>query len=301
METLEQFLSLPSKASLPLADTFQDLSLPEVDSPDMPFPNMKKRLQGFYTDSKRRHRDSQESVISSQKQQSSTPDSANTPRSSGAKDRSTVASNASQELLTEEPTRKRARIQPWLVHQAQRFDRMKHGFRKHRDSMFDQEDVEKELKLASKNANAVVQGPDGEPLDQRVIDHFFMLHQACGSGWRDSARWERHQAKCLQMQCDVCTSPWYVMRSSLSPPKTPSSQPTQSISPQSQKPLKKPTSFEDRILSIPAWRSGSQGRKDKGKSPATIETMQESSRKMIVRPQAQALTHLPERAKERNL
>src|SRR5690242_11382933 len=186
MGNLQEPLITSSISSLLLHESSEDHSTPALSSPDM---TLKQQFQAILPDIRRRRTLSQQSAVSSEHMQNT---ECTTDTSPTSKDQFTVSAEAPESPL-EEPASKRYRIQQWLIHQSQRLDLLKHGLRGHRDSMFEQADIEKELRLASQNANAIISGPNGEPIDQRVVDHFFMLFPACGSDWRDSARWERHQ------------------------------------------------------------------------------------------------------------
>ena len=133
------------------------------------------------------------------------------------------------------------------------------------DSMFDEEDIEQELKRASAEANAIITGPDGEPIDQRVIDHFFMLHQSSGSAWRDSIQWERHSAICLRKQCEICQSDHYIPKrcgwQASSPP------PATSDAPKDPKQSAKAKLSKEINFRIPRWNLEPRKRKaNRGKS-----------------------------------
>ncbi|KAJ4992072.1 hypothetical protein SVAN01_02393 [Stagonosporopsis vannaccii] len=264
MDNLEQSLNISSIASLFFHESSEAHSAPALSSPDM-LPS--QQFRAILPDIRRRRKLSQQSAVNSKCEQKieHTTEPAPTP-----KGQSTI-SVQSLETLVEEPARKRYRVQQWLAHHARRLDQLKHGFRGHRDSMFEQADIEKELRLASQNANAIIPGPDGEPIDQRVIDHFFLLYPACGSDWRDSARWEHHQARCLQQQCNVCRSPQYSMKRSSSPSKGHSSPPARSESPRSRKSPTRLGHSRDSSLPCASWLPKSRKHKEKGNLPANKE------------------------------
>lgn len=262
MGNLQESLITSSISSLLLHESSEDHSTPALSTPDM---TLKQQFQAILPDIRRRRKLFQQSFVNSEHLQNTDCTSDTSPAS---KDQPTVSTEA-PESPSEEPARKRYRIQQWLIHQSQRLENLKHGLRGHRDSMFEQADIEKELRLASQNANAIISGPNGEPIDQRVVDHFFMLFPACGSDWRDSARWERHQARCLQEQCNVCRSPQHSSKRSSAPlqqglpsPSACSNSPKVTTAPMRQ------GSFEDDSLPFALLRPKACKRKEKGKSTA---------------------------------
>lgn len=252
MDNLGQSLALSSISSLLLHEASEDHSTPALSNPDM---SIKQQFQAMFPDIRRRRKPSRESSASSGHQQGTEP---TTSGSTSSKNRTTMSAE-SLESSSEELLQKRRRVQNWLIHQSQRLEQLKHGLRGHRDSMFGQADIEKELKRASQNANAVVSGPDGEPIDQRVLDHFFILFPACGSDWRDSARWEFHLARCLQGQCHVCRSSQYSTKRSFPPPGSCSST------------TKRSFWSGDDSLPFALLRPKAGKRKEKGKLPADPE------------------------------
>ncbi|OSS51192.1 hypothetical protein B5807_04157 [Epicoccum nigrum] len=235
----------------------------------MSLPRMKKRFQDLRAESKRQGKLSAESLASNQQQNDDVQLSRTAPAS-------TAIGNQHDRTLGHgdtshgEPTRKRDCIQQWLAHQKQRqkrcLERVKHNYRgHHRDSMFDEEDIEQELSRASAEANSIIKGPDGEPIDQRVIDHFFMLHQSSGSAWRDSVQWERHSAICLRRQCDVCQSDRFLTKRCTWQPSSPSS--ARPDPPKDPKPSEKPKLSKEINFRIPRWHLEPRKRKiNRGKS-----------------------------------
>lgn len=221
MSTSDHSLVIPPFLSLSTDDlpTHQLCSSPNTSA--MSLSRTTKTFQDLRAESKRQGKLSAESLSSDQQENDSTRLSRTAPASTdvGNQNNETLGLG---ETLHGEPTRKRDRIQQWLAHQKQRQKRnlkqIKHNYRKHhRDSMFDEEEIkqeliEQELTRASAEANSIITGPDGEPIDQRVLDHFFMLHESSGSGWRDSVQWERHAAICLRGQCDICQSDRYIAK-----------------------------------------------------------------------------------------
>ncbi|KAF3001300.1 hypothetical protein E8E13_004945 [Curvularia kusanoi] len=168
--------------------------------------------------------------------------------------------------------------------------------------MFDKKDIEKELKRASQGANSIVTGPDGEPIDQRVIDHFFQLNESGASGWRDSALWERHAAKCLRMQCKVCQSTRYKTSSTSVSWQMSSSPPASTDPPKASRSREKSTLSKEDNTPISRWRLISRKRKfkrskshDKGKSIATDELMHISGSLSTSQTQLAEHQHEPKR------
>lgn len=248
MSTSDRSLVIPHFLSISTDDlpTHQLCSSP--DRSVMSLPRMKKRFQDLYAESKRQGNLSAESLAGNQND----------------------GTLGLGETSHGEPTRKRDRIQQWLAHQKQRqkqhLKKVKHNYRRHhRDSMFDEEDIEQELSRASAEANSVITGPDGEPIDQRVLDHFFMLHESSGSGWRDSLQWERHAAICLRRQCEICQSDRYITKrcgwQASSPPSAISD------APKDPKPSQKLKMSKEINFRIPRWNLEPRKRKvNRGKS-----------------------------------
>lgn len=269
--------SLPSSNHLTVDYSHSNLSSSTMSLPSL--PQMKRRFYALSTEGKRPRNHSQESNVSCPSQCDGTTKSTTTPVLHSVVNQGKVAV-ASREPSTEEPPRKRYRVQQWLVNQRQRLERFKQDARRHRDSMFEQEDiekVEKELERASQDANSIVPGPDGQPIDQRVIEHFFMLYQSSGSDWRDSVRWERHSAQCLRMQCEICETSQYRPVTPPSPVMAPPPSPPRSDATESWETLPRP---RQSIFTAPRWRlklrrarEERHQPKNKGKSPATSQDL----------------------------
>ena len=298
MSIPEQSLSLPSVSSLSLNDLPIDQPRPVLASQLMSLPHVKRRLQALRHESKKRRKLSRETTASSQHQENIAPFSATARASSDIKGQATVTV-VPQDPSPEEPTRKRDTVQRWLIQQAQRLERLKQEIYRHRDSMFDEKNVQKELKLASQNANAIVLGPDSGEVTERVIEHFFTLYAAGGSDWRDSKEWDRHQAKCSRFECDLCKSSGDPTKRPPSPLKALPSPSLQSSSPKSPKSPKKLGSPEDGYFSIPLWQLRSRKRREKGKSPASDEDLDRLIDKESISPRTQLPEYLPEQSSRR--
>ncbi|KAF2626845.1 hypothetical protein BU25DRAFT_73565 [Macroventuria anomochaeta] len=298
MSLPEPPLVIPSISSLSLNDLPIDHPRSVLGNRGMSLPHERKRLRAFRPLSLKRRKLSRESVVSSQHQDDTSPDSATSPASNDVKCQATVTV-VPQDPFPEEPIRKRDRIQQWLVQQAQRVERLKQEVFRHRDSKFDRQDIEKELKQATLDANATVVGPDGEEVSQRVINHFFTLYPAGGSDWLDSKRWERHLAKCSQIKCDHCKATQRPGDRSPSPLKSSPLQSSRSSSPKSTKSPKEPKSSADGYFSNPFWRSrSSKRREEKGKSPAPDELGECTTsplHEVLLSPRTQLSERLPDR------
>jgi hypothetical protein len=271
MSTSDHSLVIPPCLSLSTDDLPTHQLCPSPNTPAMSLSRTKKTFQDLRAENKRQGKLSAESLARNQQQNDSAQLSRTAPASTdiGNQNDGTLGLG---ETSHGEPTRKRDRIQQWLAHQKQRQKRhlkqIKHNYRgHHRDSMFDEEDikqdlVEQELSRASAEANAIITGPDGEPIDQRVLDHFFMLHESSGSGWRDSVQWERHAAICLRRQCDICRSDRYTVKRCGWQASSPPPAPKEPKSSEKSKLLSKEINFR-----IPRWNLEPRKRKvNRGKS-----------------------------------
>jgi hypothetical protein len=189
-------MSLPESASI-LRSTLSCNELcigcprPILAYRSMSFPQAKKRLLSLRPANLERQKVSQESVIKPsnphQPQDVTTTKTTAHPVVSGGKGQSTGLV-AFHDPTPNEQSRKRDMILQWLDKQAQRL-------RWRRDSLLFSRGLKRDLRRASRNVNAIITGPNGEPVPQHVIDQFFTRYPDGGSDWRNSARWEDHLAE----------------------------------------------------------------------------------------------------------
>ena len=269
MDSLESDLVQP----LVFIQSHNDLAIvtprPKMGNRFMSTPDVRKRLPDFHLKSIKRRKVSR--YITPDLDNSTIP----TPSvSNHVKSQATVTATP-QDPSLDEPSRGRRSVSQWLSQQAERFKKDRHRD----DSLLSSEELEKELKILSQQANATVESPHGEKVPQRIIDHFFDLHWACGSDWRDSASWKAHQEECAQFKCNMCKDPRRASRSATeanrAPPQSPLSVSPQSSSLQKTKSPKPPKSPKG-----PYWcdffrRSTSSDRQKRGKLPASDRTIDE--------------------------
>lgn len=292
MTAIEEYIMISSVSSL---SSYQSRRDPFTPTPEMSF---KKRIQSLNPMSRLRRKFPRERAASP-KQHNTEHISKSAPSCYEAQGQSTVPA-LSQKPSSERLARDRYHNQQYNYHEAQR---PKPKPRKQRDSMFSKKNDTKDLDLCSQGANAAVLGIDGEPVDQRVIDLFFMLVPACESEWRNSARWRNHQAwclreprvvshffelyqpcfrdearwreheaKCLEKKCHICKVSEQSTKKSPSPPKAPSTSAARSVSPKGLTSSKRASWIEDNpFFPFAKWRSSSPKRKAKGKARADEE------------------------------
>lgn len=272
----EPLLVIPSASTLSLNDLSIDYPRSTPLNHTMSFPILPKRLRSLRAKSTKRRKVSQKtltsSVISQHRQDS--PSSSNTDLAAHTIENQVPETIVIRHLDSHEPSRRREIMPRWLETQKQRFK----GFRKdilaHRDSMFDQE-LEHELRRASREANDIILGPHGEAVPQLVINIFFARYPAGGSDWRNSVRWEKHLAEYLEWKGFFITKDFQNSqdcsllqqhRTSVAT-KTPPARTPSPLTPSRSSDEKEPYFF-----SPPSWFGPSKRKQERGKSLAPDET-----------------------------
>ncbi|KAF1932198.1 uncharacterized protein M421DRAFT_89543 [Didymella exigua CBS 183.55] len=287
MSLTEPHMDIPLSSSLSLNDL--PIHCPRSDlGRTMSLPYLKQRLQAFRRDSIKRRNIARDNGITFQLGDDPAPSSVALPAANEITGQSPVIA------VRRSPSqnRKRYLVQQWLSQQSKRFGRVS---RRYDSVVLSPEDIQKELKLLSNDATRSVAGPDGESLPAWVIDDFFKLHSAGGSGWQESGLWEAHLGKwehhkqyCIKCDRSYCRA----MRKTEHTPPLPCVAllpPTShTCSALNQNPRKKPSESDDVHFTVSIWRRGSRRRRDKGKEPALDQEWCNPLDELLISPCTQA-------------
>jgi hypothetical protein len=284
-------MAVPLCLSLSLNDLPVHCPSPDLNR-TMSLPSAKKRLRIFRRDSLKRRKTAPDNDVAVRTGDNSRPPSVVSTEDIVNKD------NEDQFTVpavyrTPSPTRRK--LERLLSRTSKLFN-----FTAYRNDsvVLSSKDTRKGLKRALQDANHIVAGPEGEVLPAYVIDDFFKLNSAGGSGWQQSwqwdahlDRWEGHKAHRSdgdRIYCVYCRK-LYMEGHELPPPYVILSPPASSTNSSfDHDSSSEPRGSEDSNLSTLIWQRISRRRVDKGKETAPDEPWCEVHHELPVSPRTQA-------------